>query len=161
MRSLGELILCGTIPMGQPPLMLEEVPVKEGTGRAHRKGGESGWIGGNTAIPSFSTRLQKNPGSVMLLSCLMQQHKHTSVALKRPPLQSHKPAGHTLCSVWAKSQGKHSYPLTESERPLEIGAGFHPTSWTLQSYIIDLKIDPKCTKVHQTQLRIHFCSRVK
>lgn len=45
MRLMGELVLYGTVPMGQPPLMQGEVPVKEGTGWAHRKGGESGMTG--------------------------------------------------------------------------------------------------------------------
>lgn len=54
------------------------------------------WPGrGNTARPSFSTRREKNPGSVWLLNALMQQDKHAPVAVKGPSLQSHKPAGHT------------------------------------------------------------------
>lgn len=54
------------------------------------------WSGrGNTASPSFSTRSENNPGSVWQLNGLMQQHKHTPVAVKGPSLQSHRPAGHT------------------------------------------------------------------
>lgn len=47
MKLKGELFLTGTahgdkVPMGQPPSVLGEGEGKEGTGRAHRKGGESG-----------------------------------------------------------------------------------------------------------------------
>lgn len=69
-------------------------------GWAHRKGGELGRSGrwgwwGNTGSPSFSMRLEKNPGSVRRLNGLTQQHKHTPVVVKGPSLQSHRPAGHT------------------------------------------------------------------
>lgn len=43
---------------------------------------------GNTASPSFGTRLEKNPSSVRLLNGLAQQHKHTSVAVKGSSLRS-------------------------------------------------------------------------
>lgn len=47
---MGELVLVGTVqidavPMGQSPSVLGEGVGKEGTGWAHRKGGESGPTG--------------------------------------------------------------------------------------------------------------------
>lgn len=69
---------------------------KERVGWAGHTGREESLAGlGNTVSPSFSTRPEKNPGSVWLLNGLTQQHKHTSVAVKEPSLQSHRPAGHT------------------------------------------------------------------
>lgn len=66
------------------------------TGREESLVGRAGGGGrGNTGSPSFSMRLEKNPGSVRWLNGLTQQHKHTPVVVKGPSLQSHRPAGHT------------------------------------------------------------------
>lgn len=61
---------------------------KERVGWAGHTGREESVVGlGNTASPSFSTRPEKNPGSVWLLKGFTQQHKHTPVAVKGPSLK--------------------------------------------------------------------------
>lgn len=81
-------------PWGNLPQSLcRERERKEQAGHTGREESLAGlW---NTVSPSFSIRLQKNPGSMWLLNGLMQQHKHTPVAVKGPSLQSHRPARHT------------------------------------------------------------------
>lgn len=118
------------MPMGQPPLVWWEGAVKEGTGRAHRKGWRVWWDWGTQRALHSAPGWRRIPAlwSCWMASC--SSSTNTPLWLWKALLcRATGPAGHTLCWSVASSQGKHFCPWTN----LKDVFGMRAKCWTISS----------------------------